>query len=411
MKKDIGIIRELARKYMALAREDRNGEKRELHRRVNDLDQIRPVVMLHEIPWAEVNTEGQLDLHCQDPVLRSAENFFRRNIYQYTHFPADIFLQSYYPLAKIVEAQNIGVYVDEKIIAQEDGNHIVAHEYSDQLSTDEALDRIVMPRIIYHEKETREQFNLLGEVMGDIIPIKLKGMDHLSVTTWDWISNLRGVTPLLMDLMDRPEFTHRMVRLLTDVYKSELEQREELGLFDNDPYLLHCTPILNSTLKPNEEVKVTRRNIWGRGAAQIFASVSKEMRREFDIEYMKETVGQCGLVYYGCCEPLHDMIDIVEEIPNLRKIGVTPWADVDVAAEAMGERYVYSSKPNPASVAESVLDEDALRKEMTQILDAIHRNRCHADIVLKDISSCGHNPQNLIRWEQIVMEMVGDYSW
>lgn len=115
-----------------------------------------------------------------------------------------------------------------------------------------------------------------------------------------------------------------------------------------------------------------------------------------------------GLVYYGCCEPLDKKIDLIEKLPHLRKISITPWADIDNAAEIIGNRYVIANKPNPASVA-GKLDEDALRAEIGRILDACKRNGCSFDMVLKDISSAGYNVNNLIRWEQIVMEMVRNY--
>jgi len=133
------------------------------------------------------------------------------------------------------------------------------------------------------------------------------------------------------------------------------------------------------------------------------------MHDEFDIRYMIETIGQCGLSYYGCCEPLDKKMDIVEKIPNLRKVSVTPWADVNVAAEAIDGRFVLSAKPNPASVAVPKLDKENLRKEIGRILDACKRNNCSCDIVLKDISTCCHRPENIFEWEQVVMEMVRNY--
>ena len=142
--------------------------------------------------------------------------------------------------------------------------------------------------------------------------------------------------------------------------------------------------------------------------AQILGSVSREMHEEFDINYMKELMKPFGLVYYGCCEPLDKKIDIVEKIPNLRKISITPWADIDIAAEVIGNKYVIANKPNPASVAIN-LDEDNLRKEIKKTLDACKRNNCSCDIVLKDISSVNYKLDNLVKWEKIVMEMVNNY--
>ena len=93
----------------------------------------------------------------------------------------------------------------------------------------------------------------------------------------------------------------------------------------------------------------------------------------------------------------------------MRKISITPWADVDNAAEVIGNRYVIANKPNPALVATATLDEDAVRQTIKRTLDACKRNGCSADIVLKDISTVSHNVENLIRFEQIAMELVRGY--
>ena len=73
------------------------------------------------------------------------------------------------------------------------------------------------------------------------------------------------------------------------------------------------------------------------------------------------------------------------------------------------QKYVLSSKPNPSKVAVDFLDEDDRRKELSKILTASKRNNCHMDIVLKDISTINYNPENIIRWEKIAMEMVNNY--
>jgi hypothetical protein len=204
---------------------------------------------------------------------------------------------------------------------------------------------------------------------------------------------------------------HKTVQKLTNITLCEWDQIEALDLLDNSPWDLHCTALSVSDLPGNDfdGEKLTRRNVWGRGAAQIFAAVSKAMHEEFDIEYAKKTLGQCGLVYYGCCEPLDTKIDIVEKIPHLRKISITPWADVHAAAEAINTKYVLASKPNPSAVAVPMLDKDGLKKELGTILDACKRNTCSCDIVLKDISTCCRRPQNIFEWEQIAMERVRSY--
>lgn len=407
-KNDRAVLRKLAAEYFLLSQQDRFRENRKLHRAVNDLKQIRPVVLLDELPWTEMNIGDELTLRCEDAILREAEWYLRTTIYRAKHMPADMLIAPYMPVYKVIRYAGIGVKVEERTLAQQDRDTICAHEYYDQLSTEEDLDKIHNDVVTYDHEETMRRYQKVGDMIGDLLPVRLKGVEYAATGTWDSIATYRGVTNLLIDLAERPDFMHRTVRKLHDVRWDTIRQIEELGLFDNDPYSLHCTPILASDLPgpdfDGEHVKL--KNVWGRAVAQIFASVSGAMHEEFDIEYIKEPMSRCGLVYYGCCEPLDRKMDVVEKIPNLRKISITPWADVNVAAEAIGKKYVLASKPNPASVAWDRVDHAQLRKELRTILDACRRHGCACELVLKDISTCHDRPQNIFEWERIAMEMV-----
>jgi hypothetical protein len=407
---DRNILRKLAGEYFLVSQQDRFKENRKLHRAVNDLKMIRPVVLIDELPWSELNINNELTLQCTDPVLRDIEWFFRSTLYKAKHLPADMIMPSYVPVHKVIHSTGIGISVDEKtIVTTSEQNNIRAHEYHDQLATEADLEKIHNPVITYDKDKTQKKYQLIGDAIGDILPVRLKGKEWASTGTWDEIAQYRGVTNLLMDLADRPEFMHKTVRKLHDANWNAIKQYEELDLFDNnEPIDLHCTPILASDLpgKDFDGEHVKLKNVWGRAVAQIFASVSSDMHLEFDIEYIKDAMSQCGLVYYGCCEPLDKKMDIVEKIPNLRKVSITPWADVNVAAEAIGKKYVLSSKPNPASVAVSKLNHDNLKKEINTTLNACSKNGCSCDIVLKDISTCCGRPENIFEWEQIVMKLV-----
>lgn len=402
------ILRKLAREYALAAADERNAHNRTLHAAVNDLNMIRPVVLISEIPFHELNYDGSLTLHCQDPVLRAAEETMRKQLFQWKHFPADMILPPYYGVQKVMHSTGNGFSVSEKTIATDERNNIISHEYHDMLEEESSLERFHLPVVTYDREETMARYEKVANAIGDILPVRLTGYNSY-FSTWDDIARYRGVTPLLMDLVERPEHTHNIVQKMTDYYASLSEQMEALGLYEIEPLDIHCTAALNSTLPgPFDGGKVKRSQVWGRGMAQIFASVSKAMHEEFDIQYMKRLLEPFGLVYYGCCEPLDKKIDLISQLPHLRKISITPWADVDNAAANIGRRYVLANKPNPAQVAVK-LNEDALKKEIGRTLDACRRNGCSMDIVLKDISSAGYDVNNLVRWERIVMDMVNNY--
>jgi len=404
-------LRYLAYRYKKASEHPRNAKNAELHRAVNSLRQIRPVVLLNEIPFHELNYDEKLTIKCEDPFLRTVENKLRQTLFQWEHFPADMIVPGWFSLQKSITTTGIGVQVQEKILPLDLSNNIVAHEYHDQFSSDDDIEKLREPVIIYDRVTTQNQMEILMDIFGDILPVKLEGYNSY-VNTWDKISTYRGVEKLLVDLIDRPDFTHRLVRKLTDIEKSTHRQYEEQGLFEIDTQQIHCTPALADEL-PAKDFRggnARMKDVWGRGMAQIFNSVSESMHNEFDIEYMIDVMEPFGLVYYGCCEPLDKKLSVVKRIPNLRKISITPWADIESAAEQIGKDYVLSAKPTPTAVAVKNLEEDAVRKELKGILSAVKRNNCNCDIVLKDISSAGYNLTNLVNWEKIAMEMASDFA-
>ncbi len=409
MKKDTEVLRSLASEYTALLQKADNSEKYKLQKAINDNKMIRPVVLIDELPWAELNVNNELTLQCEDVYLKTIENQLRRKIYHFKYFAADMILQPFVPINKIVTHKGIGVAIDEEVIEQGHGNNVKSHEYKDNFEEDESLELLHNDVVSYEETKTKQQFELVNSIIGDILPAKIVGINFASVNTWDLIAELRGVTPLLIDLMDRPEFTHKLVKQLTDIRLDTLKQYEKLGLFEDEPLSLHCTsaPVSDLPTPKNGEPRKLK-DVWGRGVAQIFASVGKDMHEEFDIEYMKKTMEYCGLAYYGCCEPLDTKIDIVEKIPNLRKISITPWADVNVAAEVINGKYVIASKPNPSAVAVNALDKDNLKQEIKTILKACSKNNCTVELTLKDISTTCGNPNNIIEWEKIAMGIVNN---
>ena len=152
----------------------------------------------------------------------------------------------------------------------------------------------------------------------------------------------------------------------------------------------------------------TCKDIWFRTMAQMFSTVSPDMHDEFDIQYSIPLASRCAYTYYGCCEPLHDRIDKLKQYPNLRKVGVSPWSDIEMSAEAIGGNYVFSRKPNPANVS-SVTDPEVIRREITETVEACLKYRCPLDITLKDISTVGYCPENLMVWAQTVSDVLDKY--
>ena len=226
MLKDVQILRRLARSYAEAAAQERNTENRRLHRAVNDLQMIRPVVLIDEIPFHEINFDGSLTLQCEDPILRGAEDYLRKKLFQWKHFPADMILAPYYPVEKIIHSTGCGFTVQEDTLAKDSRNHIISHEYHDQLEEEDSIEQFHLPVVTYDEEATMAVFNRIGNAIGDLLPVRLVGRSCY-VPIWDDIARLRGVTPLLIDLVERPEHTHRIVAKMAEYYESLNEQLDD----------------------------------------------------------------------------------------------------------------------------------------------------------------------------------------
>ncbi len=409
---DREILRKLAGEYAKYAFSDRNQEKIKLHRAVNDLKMIRPIVLIDEIPWWELAKEEELILRFQDKDFRNVESMLRQNLYKLKYMPADFAVPEYIEIPKIIHSTGIGVEVQEEKLGQEQ-SLVVSQSYHN-VFREKGLEMLHAPVITYDEKETIRQWSKIGEVIGDIIPVKMVGEPTgygLGCKTWDTVATLMGVNDLLINLVEEPEFMHGLAEKLTEIFMSTVEQYAKLDLIDTENLYCHSTAasVTFEEKTASDYTGVNLKKVWGRGLAQIFASVSPAMHDEFDIQYMKKAMEPFGYVYYGCCEPLDHKIDILEQIPNLRKISITPWADINVAAEAIGKKYVVSCKPNPSQLALGRLNKEAVEAELSEIIKACRKNNCSFELVLKDISTVQGNPQCLFEWEQIAMRLLESY--
>ena len=144
------------------------------------------------------------------------------------------------------------------------------------------------------------------------------------------------------------------------------------------------------------------KNLWGTGDAQEFTDVSAEMFKEFVLPYQVEVLQEFGLVCYGCCERMDNKLDDILGIPNLRRISISPWTHIHLAAEKVQRKCIYSRKPNPGFVSEG-FEEDSARKDILEVL--LHRNDCQIEYILKDIRTCSGNVASLVSWVDMAQSL------
>jgi len=395
--KEKAHIRELAKRYAELAALPIQEERRTRARDINDLKPRRPIVWLDEIPWHEMDIDGNLRPACQNPAAVEIEQYFLTILYRWKYIQADMVIENFYPVYKHCEISDIGLSIQEDVLATDAENNIISHSFIDQLDSMEKVAALKLPIVKADPMIDSQRLEFVNDIIGDILPARLRG--HMIYhAPWDRIPRFRGVTTMLTDLIAEPQLMHATIRKFTDYGHSGMKQMKELGLLEHDLHDLHCTPGYVSETE----------GVWFRGMAQIFTEVSREMWEEFDLEYMKPLMAECGLVYYGCCEALDNKIPALKAIPNMRKIGVSPWANAESCAEQIGKDYVYAHKPNPAYVSKD-FDEAAVRAEISRIIKCCQANGCPYEFVLKDISTVSYKPKNLMDWTRVVKETIDKY--
>ena len=406
--KDKETLRELAERYAGIANLDVQKQRTERYYKTNALEEVRPVVLINEVPWGEISDDCLVNT-CS-PAYRGIEGQLRRALYQWEHFQVDLVIPPVFRVMKWARSTGTGLRVEETQIKGDTGAHISAHEYTDVLQSEKDLEKLQLPEVTYNKEATEAAVERAREVFDGILPVELCG-HALQFNIWDDVARYRGVDSLLMDLAMRPEFMHQIAHRFMEIAESEFRQYEELGLLDYRSMLLHCTVACTNDLPAADfDGKVRRKDVWGRCAAQIFGSVSPDMHDEFDLAYNEKLFGECGLVYYGCCEPMDRKIDILRHrFKNLRKVSITPWADPERAAEQMGGDLVMAAKPNPAFVSSSNFHPEPVEAEIAGYLDACKRHGTTCEFVLKDISTIANNPGNLTKWAETVKGVVDRY--
>lgn len=405
---DKTILRELAGRYGELAHLPIQRERLARYARGNDLEIVRPVVLIDEVPWGEIRDEALVN-RCS-PKAQGLEGWLRRVLYQWEHFQVDMVIPPEIRVWKAIRSTGIGIEVRDTQIKGDTGAYISAHEFQDQLQTEADLAKILIPEIAYNREATEANLAFVREVFDGLLPVKVQG-HGLGASIWDRIATLRGVDNLLLDLAMRPEFMHRIAARFAEVSAAEFRQLEEQGLLDPDQVLLHCTPACTKDLPAADFTgRVRAKDVWGRCAAQIFGAVSPEMHDEFDLAYNEKLFGGCGLLYYGCCEPMDTKIDLLRKrFSNLRKISITPWADPFRAARNIGGDYVLAAKPNPAFVAGATFNPAPVAEEITRYCEACRENRTPLEFVIKDISTIANRPENLTQWAATVRAVIDRY--
>jgi hypothetical protein len=402
---DRTILRDVAARVAEIAALPVQSKRREMWKRHNSLQPTRPLVLIFpEGSWVELLPDSSLT--CQGEEARAMERELRRRIYYHDHLQDDTVVEAEWPVHKVIHNSGWGLEAERTPSTEARG----AWRFAPVIRSPSDLERIQFPTITYDSEATTRSLAQAQEVFRGLLDIRPKGVDHISYHLMNQYTGWRGLAEVMLDMHVQPQMLHDAMALLEEGHRRVLQQYTEHNLLSlNNDGTYHSSGgngYTDDLPAPGFDPQHVRPcDMWASAEAQELALVGPDHHREFSLEYEKRLLAPFGLTGYGCCEDLVHKLDDVLSIPHIRRISISPFADVDAAAERLGDAAIFSWKPHPGHLV-GVFDEDRIRRDIRRAIAAAQRHDCVLEMILKDTHTCEHRPERFDRWVQIAMEEV-----
>jgi hypothetical protein len=412
---DIDVLRSLAERKAAAAASAVNNERRELWYAHNALGRVRPMV-LAEIMGVMDETVPDTALHCTDEWARVWERALRAELYEHEVVRDDHVIEPWLDVGwrvaatPYVDAAETSVHVPTR----EDGK-IGAKRWDPPLRDISRDWGKLHPRRFSVDREgTLAEKARCQAAFDGILPVRIRTNFWWTFGMTIEAIDLIGLENLMLFMYDDPDGLRRLMQFLHDdhVAFAEWLQGEGLLTLNNENDYIgsgsrgHVRELPRQGCPPVDPATSSRpartRDMWLLLESQETVGVGPELFERFVFPWQLDLASRFGLVYYGCCEPVHGRWHVIRRIPNLRSVSVSPWADEAFMAEALAGRCVYSRKPNPALVSTESFDEDALRADIRKTF-ATARG-CDVEIIMKDVHTLKGRPERLARWVRLCRE-------
>lgn len=409
--KERELLRNLAKRVAELANNPQQDMKRELWRKHNSLQRVRPMVLAFpEDGWRELIPLESMTI--QDTFWKSYEWYLKYLLYRIEHIKDDNIIDPVIEVPMLYSFSGWGLDIN----LVDSGEYMGSCRIESVLKNTEDDVKLKPQTIIIDEHSTLEYARVIEEVMGDILTVRV----NRSVDRFDKCINknllveimlMRGIEQVYLDMYDRPEWLHkilgfmqgsvmRMMDYIEDNYRMDLNNGNNhvgtggLGFTDELP---------SKTYNP---MGVKFNDLWGQTDSQEMGVASASMFDEFGIQYQIPLMKRYGLSCYGCCESLNDKFDVVKKIPNLRRVSISPWTDIQIAADALSDKYIYSWKPHPVYLSTDAYDVDVIEKYIKNTLEVTRG--CVTEIVFKDTQTFQHHPERLDKAVDIAMKLASE---
>jgi hypothetical protein len=401
--KDKEILHDLAKRYVDICNKPEQQERRKRWRAHNSFKGGKPLIYVRAYAsgpaWAEM---PQSVCQCEDPAARGHENFFRSRLFWDT-FNDDYIFEPWITVSAAHRNTGWGIW-PESISSGMKGGAIKLDYPIKELDD---IEKLHSPQHEIDEERTAENVQRVQDIFGDIIAVNVNRGPAWSADLSTDLGYLRGIENFMLDMTDNPEWLHRLVSFMSAGVLRTHDQAEEAGDWGLCAHQNQAMPYAEELSAPAANHNgVKRSQLWGYMAAQEYALVSPAMHDEFLLQYQIPILSKFGLAAYGCCEDLAQKIDMLRQIPNLRRIAVSPFSNVAECAEKIGKDYIFSYRPSPTDMVSYGYDPERIRRILKRDLEA--SKQCHVDITLKDVQTVQGDPDRMRNWVTITRQVIDE---
>ncbi len=399
------ILRDLAKRVADVACLPIQEQRRQQWKRHNSLASKKPMIWLSpEGAWRELIPESALQ--CEGKKARDIELPLRRSLYYHDHFHDDNFIEKTWTVRRAIG--NTGWGIEPRWHHSKES--LGARTFDPVINEPADLKKIRCPEVREDTAETARRVAEAEGLLGDILNVQVKGIAHASFHMMAQYTALRGLEQVMMDMVENPEWLHEAMRLLTEANRRLAQQYIDMNLlslnndwtYQNSGGNGYTDELPAAGFDPK---RVRPCDMWASAEAQELALVSPGMHEEFSLRYERELLEPFGLTGYGCCEDLTRKLDDVLTIKNIRRISISPFADVDKCAAKLGDKAIFSWKPHPAHLV-GQFNEDKIRTYIRHTLEVTRANGCIVEMILKDTHTCENRPERFDEWCRIAREEV-----
>ena len=407
--KDTEILRRLFTRKMEIAHSEINLARHRDWLALDNGESHRPMILAEYGGIGDAKSPIKLwhgrDCECEGEFARGVEWGLRCEIGRFEHLKDDHVVAPWHGVGWKVHCSGYGV--ESKMHHADNNGQLAARRWEIPIADLDRDFHLLKPQTFSVDREaTLREREALAKVFDGLGPV-------VSRSGYFWTAGLTiiaihfiGLEQLMLAMYDNPAGLHRVMAFLRDdwlAYTTWLEREGLLSLNSHNDYVGSGSEG-HTTRLPQElpEGTVKRGDCWVLSESQETVGVGPELFEEFIFPYQLEVAKHYGLLYYGCCEPVHTRMRVIKKFPNLARVSVSPWCDEPLMAQECGKDIVYSRKPNPTLISTAKFDEKAIRKDIADTLNAARG--CRVEIVMKDVHTLNNEPWRLARWVEIARE-------